>query len=137
MPVTVDVGSGHRHPTAKRGIIGEEALQQGAGAAIEDLGVRLGATARTGDDVRVAVEVDVAAANVDSPPEVAVSEETHQHLAGAAVEHLDVRLRAQARAGDDVRETVGVDVAAADVDAAREGRVVGEETLQQLAGAAV
>ena len=52
---------------------------------------------------------------------------------GRAVEHLDVRPAAAGRGGDDVAGAVAVDVARGNMDAAAEGRAVGQEGALQAA----
>src|SRR5204863_384827 len=58
--VGVDGGGGDGHPPAEVGGEGEEAGQEAAVLALEDLDVRAGAGPGADDDVRYAVAVDVA-----------------------------------------------------------------------------
>src|SRR5262249_22829495 len=149
--VAQDTG-GHVHSARKGLVIGEKAGQQGRSrdfairldlvqlGAVDDLDVRPTAGASARDDVGEAIGVDVGGRYGNSAPEGGIIgvEAGHQGGAGdfavgldlvqmGAVDDLDVRPTAGAGAGDDVEMAVAVYIGKADVNAAVEGRVVGEE----------
>src|SRR5262249_51066776 len=118
--------------------VGVETAQHGQIGPTEDHDVRVGARARPGDDVGVAVAIDVAGRHGNAAEEArGVGEEAGDLRPGDAVEDLDVRAGARADAGDDVGDAVAGDVAGGHVDAAREGRAVGEEAEAFGAGGVV
>src|SRR5262249_44054152 len=109
-----------------------------AGGPAEDLHVRATTRAGAGDDVGLAVAVDVAGCHRHAAVEVdVVGHEAHQQRPVLAAEDLDLRPTPGAGADDDVRGAVAVDVGRGDVDAAAEGGVERHEAHQQRAGLAV
>src|SRR5207253_6051203 len=98
--------------------VSEEALDEAAGRAAEDLDVRAAAGAGPGDDVGLAVAVHVARGHGHAAAEErVVGEKRIDHRPRQAVEDLDVRPAGRARAGDQVGEAVAVDVARGDTGA--------------------
>src|SRR6516162_8247718 len=96
--------------------------------------VRAAAGHRAGDDVGLAVAVDVTGRDVDAAGEArGVSVVTGEHLAGERVERLDVRPAAGAGAGDDIGLAATGEVPGRDADAAGEIGGVGEEAGDELA----
>src|SRR5205807_2416249 len=126
------------HPAAEAGRVGEEALEERAIGAAEDFDVRPAASPGPGDDVRLAVAIDVASGDVDPAGEArVVGEEAHEERTVGAAEDLDVRASPGPGAGDDVGDAVAVDVADGHPHAAGEGRIVGHEAELLLSGGGV
>ena len=67
--VAVDVAGGHAHAAGESGGIGEEVVDDVIVGAAEDLDVRPAAGAGPGNDVGLAVAVDVADGHVDAAGE--------------------------------------------------------------------
>src|SRR5262249_44424043 len=84
------------------------------------------ARAGGGDDVGVAVAVDVRRGHGDAPGEAAEGEEAGDHLPGAAAVDHDVRPGAGACPEDGVGVAVVIDVGGGNEDAAAEAAVGGE-----------
>src|SRR5262249_53605154 len=106
--VVVEVGRRHGHAAGETRK-GDEAGDQGAIGAAEDLDVTVDPVGRH-DDVGLAVAVDVADGDVDGALEVGEGEEAANLHAGGAVEDLDVTLR-RVGADDDVGDAVAGHIA--------------------------
>src|SRR5262245_42960815 len=123
--VLVGVDAGDARPAEEGGLVGEKAQDRRV-ARPERLDVparrpRPGA----GDDLGIAVAVEVRRADGDAAAEALVGEErAHQRARGSA-EHLDVGGQTR-RADDHVEEAVAIDVAPGHVHAAEEA-IEGEE----------
>ena len=120
--VPVAIGSRHGHTAGEAGEC-DEGSEQRSGCAAEHRHLRLPAGSGAHDDVGLAIEIDIAAGNVDAAPIAAKSEEALEQAPVAPVERLDV-IRTGAGAGDDIRSAIAVHVRGSDPDAADEpGRV--------------
>src|SRR5205814_1772500 len=98
---------------------------------IEHADLRAAAGAGAGDDLEAAVAVHVARGDGDAAGEaLIVGEVLLQEGAVLAAENADLGPAAGAGAADHVVETVAVDVAGRDVDAAREAGIEGEEIVE-------
>src|SRR5205823_3748322 len=131
--VAVHVLGRHGHAAAETWSVGEEALQQRPGIG-EDFHMRPAASPGAGDDVRLAVAVDVTRGHEHTTGEVrAVSEEVGNDGEAAAIEDLDLGPTTGTGGGDDVGSAVAVDVADGHADAAGEGRI-GKQLGAEVAG---
>src|SRR5207244_8306765 len=99
--------------------VGEEAIEQAAGRAVEHFHQRTAHPAvRSGNNVRPAITVHIASGHVHAAHEIrSISEEARQQGTIGAIEDADLRL-ATAVADDDVRAAITIHVAGGHVHAA-------------------
>src|SRR5262249_31773869 len=95
------------------------------GDAVEDLDVPAGADGPAGDDLGLAVAVEVRRADAEAAGEARVGELAQHRRPGGRVEGLQVRAAPEG-AGDQLGAAVAVEVAGRQGDAAGEARVGGE-----------
>src|SRR5262249_18740304 len=154
--VAVEVPRGYMHAARKRRTICKKVAQERAigdlgvrlqlseFGAVDDLDLRAAARACAGDDVDVAVHVDIGHGDVDTAGEPgAVSEEAAQEGAIGnfpvglglsvhhAVDHFDMRSAAATCSGNQVQVRVAVEIADSDVDAAQEVRGKREKAREE------
>src|SRR5262249_11331909 len=100
--------------------------------AVEDFDVGPAAVARAGDDIGEAVVIDVGRADADAAAEGrAIGKKAAQERQVLAAEDFDVRPAARSGPGDDIHETVAVDVAGRNEYAAGESGAVGKEAVEE------
>jgi hypothetical protein len=130
--VAIDVASGDVDAVGRGVRVGNEAAEQGAVATAEDLDDRQGADIGAGDDVRVAVAVDIPGRDIDAVGlaggiSLEIAKDTGQRRERGAIENAHLRAAARSGARDDVGHAIAVDVTDRDADAAGEGAGIGEE----------
>jgi len=132
--IAVEVAGADVDAAGERRFVGVEAREYRERAAVvaERLNVRPASGTGARDDVADSVAVDVAHRHFHTAGEDGLVRVEARDLVQAARETERAHLRgaARARAGDDVGESVPVDVAARDRHAARERGIVGEETRE-------
>src|SRR5436190_1596432 len=127
--VLVRVAGCHADAAGEGLIVSEEAVPDQGARALKDLDVRPAARVGARDDSGPATAGPIARGDKQPAAEARlVRPELPQQRSVAAVVDADERRHAGAGGGDDVGNAVAVEVADRHADAAREARVVGEET---------
>src|SRR5262249_21857399 len=120
--------AGHADAAGETRVEGDGARDRAEGGPAEHDAVRPAARPGAGDDVGDVVAVGVDRRHAHAAAEVrVVGEEAGPRGAPLAAEHLDVRAAAGPGPRDDLGAAVLVEVPGGDVDAAGEGRGVGQE----------
>src|SRR5262249_6034059 len=114
--------------------VANRAGQELTAGGVEGADLHRAARPRPGDQVGLAVAVDVGGADADAAGEAGVEGvEAGPNLVVGLLKDLDVGPAAGAGSGDDFRLAVPVGIAGTDIDAAREGLIIGEEAVQDIA----
>jgi hypothetical protein len=131
--IASNIGGSDTHASRKRGIESEEVPKGVAIYAIKHFHLRLPACARTGDNVCGSITIHIASRDIDAAGEARrKSKKTSDEVASHAIKHLHLWRPAGVSTGDNVHDSIAIDVASPDVDATGEARRKSQEISDEV-----